>query len=40
MFFEHVDIYELLGGPNGPKICARRTKTDFKDRELRDQKRS
>ena len=22
----------FLGGPNGPKICARRTKTDFKDR--------
>ena len=22
----------FLGGPNGPKICGRRTKTDFKDR--------
>ena len=22
----------FLGGPNGPKICAKRTKTDFKDR--------
>ena len=22
----------FLGGPNGPKICARRTKTDFKER--------
>ena len=21
----------FLGGPNGPKICASRTKTDFKD---------
>ena len=21
-----------LGGPNGPKICVRRTKTDFKER--------
>ena len=21
----------FLGGPNGPKICAGRTKTDFKD---------
>ena len=24
----------FLGGPNGPKIFARRTKTDFKDRDL------
>ena len=23
-----------MGGPNGPKICGRRTKTDFKDRAL------
>ena len=24
----------FLGGPNGPKICGGRTKTDFKDREV------
>ena len=24
----------FLGGPNGPKICGRRTKTDFKDRAV------
>ena len=32
MFFENVKIYALLGGPIGPKIRGRRTKTDFKDR--------
>ena len=30
-------IYGKLVWPNGPKICARRTKTDFKDRVLHNE---
>ena len=38
VFLKMLKFTHFLGGPNGPKICGRRTKTDFKDRAILDQK--
>ena len=34
MFFEHVEIYALFGGPNGPKVCAMHK--NHREREIKD----